>query len=243
MAKIRGLFSIHDLMPETMSGVRKLMAAMEGFERETIYLLVVPGCDWSTADLDQIRQWQRDGCQIVGHGWHHRSGPIRTWSHRLHSLLISRQVAEHLSRTEQQIATLIANCHAWLQEQGLGSSNWYVPPAWAMGGISRQTLKTLPFRFFEYQTGVYDTQTDRFWRLPLQGFEADTWTRAIFLRGFNACNFQLAGWSRRPLRVSLHPFDLDYFLGASLRRQLTQAACGHSLQPLGVSEDLASWDV
>jgi len=217
---IPAFVSIHDLMPDTLEKVSTILDLAASIPASHIYLLVVPNLDWTPKQIDQLRRWQNAGHQIVGHGWVHRCSEISTAYHRIHSLLISRDVAEHLSLSCEQVINLIGDCYQWLEQHGFVDVCWYVPPAWAMGSISRQQLQALPFRFYETQTGVYDSEQDRFHRIPLVGYEADTLTRSVFLRAFNFANGLAAKMTRLPVRVSIHPFDLDYRLGQSLARIL-----------------------
>ena len=89
-----------------------------------------------------------------------------------------------------------------------------------MGAISRRQLNTLPFVRYETLGGLYDSQTARFDRVPLLGYEADTGFRATFVRLSNSFNRLLAAGGR--LRVSIHPQDLQLRLAADLRRTISE---------------------
>lgn len=207
-------------MPETREPVTGLLTRMAGIPPERILLLVVPGRDWGREDLDWLRDLQARGYRLAGHGWYHRCGPPRTLYHRLHSLLLSRDVAEHLSLDAAGIKQLIRDNRAWFVEQGLEPPALYVPPAWALGAIDRDELRALPFRYYETLTGLYDARANRFLRLPLVGFEADTAGRAAVLRLSNWLNLCLARLSGRPVRLGLHPHDRDHRLADDLDRLL-----------------------
>jgi predicted deacetylase len=97
----------------------------------------------------------------------------------------------------------------------LPAPSLYVPPAWAMGRISRAGLRKLPFRYYETISGVYDAQADRFIRLPLLGFEADTRIRATALKLSNVLNRRLAN-AHRELRFAIHPTDFELYLARDL---------------------------
>lgn len=215
---LRALVSIHDVMPETRERVANLLRTMpETIPPERIVLLVVPGRDWSGADLDWLRSLQQQGYELAGHGWFHRCGRPRTLYHHLHSLLLSRDAAEHLSLDADAIVELIRANRHWFGQQGLHAPELYVPPAWAPGPVPRATLRQLPFRYYETLTGVYDAERDQFRRLPVMGFEADTPARARGLRLINAVQLGLARWWRRPVRVAIHPFDAELYLARDLR--------------------------
>jgi hypothetical protein len=99
----------------------------------------------------------------------------------------------------------------------------YVPPAWALGSVSRKTLDQLPFSLLETQTGVLNTRTGIQYWLPLVGFESDTVFRSCGLRCFNAVNWALASWIDRPLRIALHPRDLELRLHEEVLRAMSRA--------------------
>jgi hypothetical protein len=220
-AGLRALVSIHDVMPETRDRVAALLETMpEPVPPERIVLLVVPGRDWSSADLDWLRELRARGYELAGHGWSHQCAPPRGLYHRVHSAVLSRDAAEHLSLEPQAIAALIRANFDWFTEQGLGEPSLYVPPAWAMGGVSRSVLQSLPFRYYETLSGFYDSTEDRFRRLPVIGFEADTPARAAPLRLINAVQWRLARWLRRAPRIAIHPFDPELQLAGDLRASL-----------------------
>lgn len=212
----RAFVTLHDVAPGVLDSCLATLDALRDRGVVAVTLLVVPGLDWSDADLDVLRRLQRAGHPLAGHGWVHRAGDRRTLYHRLHGLVISRDEAEHLSRSTAELRALVSRCHAWFADVGLGSPDFYVPPAWAMGRLSRDDLDALPFRYYETQTGIYDSERRVFRRLPVVGYLADTRTRAVALRLSNAFNRAVARVLRRPLRVSIHPPDLDLHLADRL---------------------------
>ena len=190
-------------------------------------MLVVPGRDWTARQIAVLGRWQRDGHELVGHGWHHRAAATRGWRHRLHSLLISRGVAEHLAHDANGIEALIVECHAWFVDNGLGAPDLYVPPAWAMGSISKQRLQDLPFLHYEVLLGIIDAASGRFNLLPLVGFEADTIWRALLLRLSNAVNVSVARHFGFPLRIAIHPHDLSLHMAEDLVALIARARRSH----------------
>lgn len=218
---MHAIVSIHDVMPHTLDRVSELLQRMSHLSSRHITLLVVPGLDWTAAELDVLVGFEHAGYRLAGHGWHHRTTSVRTMYHRIHAGLLSRQAAEHLSLESAHILELIRNCHAWFANKGLALPDLYVPPAWAMGKVSRQQLGQTPFRYFETTAGLYDSHTRRRALLPLAGFEADTRLRATSLRCWNAANCRL-GSARRPLRLSIHPDDHRLLLQDSLEQYLSR---------------------
>ena len=199
--------SIHDVMPSTISDVGSLIELCHRHGIDKLTILVVPGCHWRSADLDQLRGWMSMGCELAGHGWVHRCRSIRGWKHRVHSLLLSRDVAEHLSLSENGIVRLINNCAQWFRLNGFGCPELYVPPAWALGRVGPSKLRTLPFSMIETLSGVRTVGRQSRQHLPLLGFEADTWLRAFSLRAFNRMNRFTAPFRTAPIRVAIHPRD------------------------------------
>lgn len=221
-APVRALVSVHDLMPANMAAVRATLALLERLQVAPVTLLVVPGTGWDRAGIATLRALEADGYRLAGHGWQHRVARLRGPYHRLHSLLLSRRVAEHLALDGQAILDLMARCRAWFGTHGLTPPDLYVPPAWALGSVSRQRLMAAgPFALYEVLRGVITAPDGRCQPLPLLGYEADQAWRAPAIRLFNAANRLLA--ARQGLvRIAIHPHDPDLRLGADLRADLAR---------------------
>jgi len=220
--------SIHDVMPHTLANVCALAELIPEQEKLKVLLLVVPGLEWLPESIDTLKKLCDKGFILAGHGWQHRTPHIRSFYHYLHSLLISRQAAEHLSYSREELNDILQRNFKWFEQQALPAPTTYVPPAWAMGKLTRDDFKALPFRYYETTQGLYDSETDNYKRLPLSGFEADTWLRASFLRPWNSLNRRLASVAK-PLRISLHPYDLDYRLSQQLRQFIKDIQRWHSV--------------
>ena len=214
--KLIGLVSIHDAMPQTLPQIRELIAKLRAYQVNKITLLVVPGKQWSEMEVLQLKQWQSEGLKLAGHGWQHQADKPRSLYHKLHSLLLSRLAAEHLSLQREEIAGLIRDCFDWFAKQKLTAPTLYVPPAWALGGLPRSELSELPFRYVELLSGVLESESNSLRRLPLTGYEADTAWRAFSLGNWNKVNLRRAQSTGSPLRIGIHPFD-D---GLRLREQM-----------------------
>lgn len=218
---VRTLVSVHDVMPETLPQVNRILALLAAEQVSAVTLLVVPGAGWTANGIDALRDYEGCGYELAGHGWRHRTDRFGGLSHRLHGQFISRNVAEHLALDSTGIIDLMCRCHAWFAEQQLQAPSLYVPPAWAMGGIERSALAELPFLRYELFSGILSAQTGRLHPIPLLGYEADTKLRAPLLRLWNRLNRHRSkdnGW----LRIGIHPRDLDLRLAEDLRRDLRQ---------------------
>ena len=211
------MFSIHDVMPLTLDATERIAAELADGGIERLTLLVVPDTGWKAAELARLRRLHGLGAALAGHGWRHQIAGIRNLKHWLHSLLLSRDVAEHLALDRQACLSLMRNCFAWFETNGLPSPSLYVPPAWAMGDVQNADLDELPYRQFETLSGIYDCASGRWSRTPMLGFAADTPLRALACRVWNRLNLTIGSG---PLRVCIHPQDPELRLGDDLRRLL-----------------------
>lgn len=216
---------MHDCMPETMGKVTAILGRLRALGVPPTTLLVVPGRDWSPAHIATLKQLADAGHSLAAHGWRHHTRP-RTLFHRLHALLISRDVAEHLALDAAGIAHLLRRSHGWFQRHGLPVPEFYVPPAWALGAIRAEDLARSPFRLIETTSGLLvrggTGQAFRLRKLPLTGFEADTAWRAAFLRRWNQSQRRQALRNGTPLRISIHPDDPDLRLADQLEALLQE---------------------
>ncbi len=212
--------SVHDVMPHTLPYVADLLQllSLHGFDR--VRLLVVPGVDWTSSQVKVLRSWSEAGHALAAHGWHHKASHISGWRHRLHAAVVSRDVAEHLALDAQQIVALMRRAAEWFERQGLKRPSVYVPPAWALGQISPSELKATGFQKVEITQGEWLVETNTLERQPLLGFEADTQFRARALRLWNQAQWAIAAATAKPLRIAIHPQDLQLRLGSDLRAVL-----------------------
>lgn len=241
MSARAGLVSIHDVAPATMGPVRHLIKTLRAFSIQHYTLLVIPGQDWTDADLAELRDWHADGAVLAGHGWSHQCLPPQHVRHYLHSKLISRNVAEHFSCSRSEGIALMDKCHRWFEAHDLPAPRLYVPPAWTLGPMQIRDLQQTPFDCVEVLAGVITVASGKTTRLPLVGFEADTRLRKWFLIASNGCNQMMARASGHPLRVAIHPQDLSLLVSDQLRhilQTLGQSQTYHAYQP----GDLTCWN-
>ena len=214
------ILSVHDVMPDTLDSVTTILQRLKPFRISDIYLLVVPGLEWTQQDISRLKQLQAKGYQLAGHGKQHHVQHIHGFYHKLHSRVISNQVAEHLALNEKGIIRLIQDCYAWFPENRLQPAKLYVPPAWAMGNISRKALNQLPFRWYEFIHGIYNNETQNFHYLPLAGYEAQNRLDQVLISLWNKINQRLSS-ERHPLRFSIHPNDFNLCLQGELNRAIS----------------------
>jgi hypothetical protein len=210
-------------MPSTLDKVGRIVTTLDTLGINSATLLVVPGKPWRDNEIDQLRQYAQQGLELAGHGWHHQISKYADIKHRVHGLMISKNVAEHLELDSAGISKLIERSYRWFQEHNLPDPSLYVPPAWAMGNISRSRLRRLPFRYYEYFSGIYDSKLNCFERIPMVGYEADAWFRVPFVALWNRMNF-IGAQRQQRLRFSIHPNDFELLLHKNLSRDLRRVA-------------------
>jgi predicted deacetylase len=211
---MKALVSIHDVMPHTLERVDRIINWLDARDVPPVTLLVVPGRPWEPQQIERLQQLAAAGHELAAHGWHHRTRPRRLY-HRLHAALISRNVAEHLDFDSPGILALMQRSHNWFTDNGLPRPDFYVPPAWALGSMKKSDLAQLPYQMIETTRGLIHLVRDgglptiQFQKLPLTGYEADTPLRKFFLRRWNAAQANAAARKNLPLRISIHPDDLE----------------------------------
>ena len=214
------IWSIHDVTSDTLERSREILGLLTAVGASRITILVVPGGAWSASDLETLRGWRDDGHLLAAHGWTHRGVKPRGLYHRLHSALFSRDVAEHLGRSPDQLIELVRRSQQWFDAVGLELPRLYVPPAWTLGALPLGEFHGTSFRWVETFGGIYEVETSRFRRLPLVGFEADTWLRARSLQLSNRVNLLAARIFGAPIRAAIHPDDFSLLLASELVKLL-----------------------
>lgn len=216
------ILSLHDVMPETFQQVEQVVAIIKELGIPPFTLLVVPGREWNAGQLQRLRALEAEGFELAAHGWVHDSGKPRRLYHRLHGVLLSRTVAEHLALNPSQVSDLMQRSFDWFGQHDFSPPSLYVPPAWALGRISRNQLRELPYERIEVLKGFILPHSGRTRLLPMVGFEADNRFRLTAVRTWNRIQRVLARVSSRPLRIGLHPHDFQLPLADSLRGFLRQ---------------------
>lgn len=233
--RTKSLISIHDVMPHNLSKIDYCLSQLKRNHIEHCYLLVVPGLMWDECSITKLRYYVAQGHTLVAHGWIHKTLNICTTLHRFHSLLISKDVAEHLCWSKFEAISNMRRSRSWFAENRLPVPDLYVPPAWALGRLGMEDLVQTGFRYVETTTGVFDLCTQKRYLLPLVGYEGFSVFSLIALRVSNACNRGLNNLFRaRALRVATHPDDFDLGLSKSLHKILTR------VKPECIEQTLAS---
>lgn len=210
------IWSVHDVTPSSLERATHIVDLLIAAGVAELSILIVPSGTWAESQLLTLRAWERDGHLLAAHGWTHRGVSPRGPYHRLHSSLFSRDVAEHLGRSAPELIQIVRKAERWFSDVGLAPPKLYVPPAWTLGEMALGDFRGTSFRWVETLSGIHDTSTLRSHRLPIVGFEADTWLRAWALRLSNRANVGLGHVLRRPIRVAIHPNDFNLALSSQL---------------------------
>ena len=217
------LISIHDVMPHNLNIINDILNKLkENYNIQYATLLVVPGLNWTNDQLKQLSQYTKNGHELAGHGWIHKAKNIKSLYHKCHSLLISRDVAEHLALSKKELFILLDNCYKWFASVNLPTPTLYVPPAWALGNFNKQDIKKCPFTSIETLTGIH--YNEKTIKTPLLGYEADTLFRQIMVTLSNNINKFIAKLTKKPIRLSIHPNDFNLLLKEQLDKDLKKDA-------------------
>lgn len=228
------MWSVHDVSAANIERATHLVERLEQAGIKPLTILVVPEGDWPPEAIDRLRDWAAEGHLLAAHGWSHRALDRPDLWHRFHSAVLSRDAAEHLSRSRTEVASIVERSAAWFAAHGLPSPTFYVPPAWAVGRLPVRAYWKFGFDAVETLTGITATRTGKHRLLPLAGFEADTRFRQVSVRCLDWLNLCIARVSGRPIRIAVHPTDEDLLLRSDLDdwvarpwRQNVPASPGH----------------
>ena len=84
-----------------------------------------------------------------------------------------------------------------------------MPPAWAMGELTKKDIESLPFNEVEVTSGVFINSKFNF--IPLLGFETKTYLSFLILKILNKFNYILYMFYGK-IRIAIHPDDFNLLL-------------------------------
>lgn len=210
-------------MPETFRRTEEIIKYLRDHRIPPITLLVVPGRQWNSQQLKRLHKLEEVGYEMAAHGWRHEVTARGGLYHRLHSALLSRNVAEHLALDSGGILDLMQRSRQWFVDNGFSPPRLYVPPAWALGPITPGHLAQVPFDRIEVLSGLLNPQTGVVYKMPVVGFEADSPLRAAGLRIWNAWQMRRVRLRSQPVRLGIHPDDFYLRLAAHLRAMIEES--------------------
>ena len=223
--------SIHDVRPNNLNKIIKIINLLfDKYNIRKITLLVIPGLNWNNKQIKILKTLQeKKGIELAAHGWYHKSNPIKTIYHYIHSKILSANSAEHLSRSKLSIIKLLKDSHSWFINQGLNSPTLYVPPAWALGNIDKEDLSALPFNEFEMISGIFIN--NKFIFIPLIGFKTKTYFKFIIVKVLNFINYLSYSFFGL-MRIAIHPDDFNLLLKGDIDKYLRKITTNFSFSEL-----------
>ena len=109
---------------------------------------------------------------------------------------------------------------SWFNDNGLKSPTLYVPPAWALGELTKKDIESLPFNEVEVTSGVFISSKFNF--IPLIGFEAKTYLSFLMLKILNRLNYILYMFYGKII-IAIHPDDFNLLLKKDIDKYLRKA--------------------
>ena len=219
---MKSYVSIHDVAPHNLGDIENIIQILKNqFYINKICILVIPGLNWNEPQIKQLQAWQNDGIEIAAHGWSHQAESPKSFYHKIHSAIMSDNCAEHLSKDRKTIFDIMKNSYNWFIVNGLQNPRLYVPPAWALGKITKEDLSQLEFTHYECTTGIIYNQ--KYYFLPLLGFEEKTFSKAVLRRFFNSFNYIMACFTGL-IRIAIHPEDFNLYLKKDIVKYLSRSS-------------------
>lgn len=229
------IVSLHDVTASTFERVRRQVEELASLGVARTSLLAVPHyhgrerLDESPALADWLRKRESEGHEVVLHGWRHDVSNLksqtsdhspRSWFYRN---LYTAGEAEFLNLNFDEASGLIGKGLAMFHDLRLNARG-FIAPAWLM---NREVERAAAGHGLSYTNTISELI-----HLPegtVHAARSCVWsTRAAWRRvcslGWNSLLFQrLQGTD--PLRISLHPCDLEYPAIWGHIKRLIQSAC------------------
>ncbi len=238
------IVSLHDVTPSTFDRVRRQVDELASFGVTRTSLLAVP-CyhgNEKLGDDPALVKWlcarQSEGHEVVLHGWLHQISNLKSLSRRggdqisnpspsplswFYRNLYTAGEAEFLTLNHGEARALIGHGLAMFNELGLRARG-FIAPAWLMNPEVERAAAD--------QGLAYTNTISELVRLPggkRHATRSCVWsTRAAWRRecslAWNALLFRRLH-DVEPLRISLHPSDLEYPAVWRQIKGLIQSAC------------------
>jgi len=206
------IVSIHDVSPLTREAVDAMLRDLAEVGVKRTSLLVIPNhhhkaplaedadfCDW-------LRNWQRNGQEIVLHGYFHKR-PSRDggWAKRLITEHYTDGEGEFFDLSHSEAAARLEKAKGEFAAAGFQPTG-FIAPAWLLGTEAEEAVKKAGFGYWTRLKNFKDLETGR--ETPSQSLVWSVrsgWRRRVSLWW----NIWLAGrLANAPLlRVGLHPPD------------------------------------
>jgi len=227
------LVSVHDVSPHTIKPTRRWLEHLDqrGL-RSTILVIAGPwqGID-TAAGSDELGQLLQEraarGDEISYHGWTHRASRIGPLWRRVIGHAVTRGASEFWALDMPEVTRRLQASEAVLAELGV-TARGLTPPGWMPSLASLEAARHCGLRYVTSTRAVHDLHTNRRHRIPAfcqrPGSMLSEIGRTVVERGV-----RMRVTRNRPVRIGLHPADLDYAdLRASSLRAIDDSLDGGS---------------
>lgn len=204
--------SVHDVAPATAEAARDWCASLDLFGVPAS-LLVVPG-PWrggALADDPDLAAWLQQRCaggdEVVLHGWAHAAPPGGPAWRRMVGAAVARGAGEFWTLDEAEARRRLELGRDALGAAGL-MADGFTPPGWLASPATLAALRSLGFGFTTGHGGVRDLRTGARHHAPALSHRPGVFGERLgaWLVPAVAARRAAAG---RPVRIALHPDDLD----------------------------------
>lgn len=232
------IVSLHDVSPFHVHSVQRQMNELVRLGVKRMSLLVIP-CHRDTGSLDHhpalagwLRRWQEEGHEIVLHGWRHalpKEPPETSGRRRLrqwfYEELYTAREAEFFALNRASALRLVEQGLSAFSAHGLRAQG-FVAPAWLLNPQVEEALRDAGLLYTTTRTEIVHLPSRT--RFPATSCVWSTraaWRRNASLLWNALLARRLA--SREPMRVGIHPTDLDFPEVWTQIRRIVAAALEH----------------
>ena len=215
------IVSLHDVAPHSFQRVRRQVEALAEWGITRTSLLVVPHfhgekrLDEDPALCQWLLECQNKGHEVVLHGWAHegskfkvQSSKFNPWTKWFFENLYTSGEAEFLTLSYEAASEHMVSGLEMLRKLGFKITG-FIPPAWLMNPDVERAGRDLGLSYTNTISHLIHLPSGKHY--PTRSCVWSTraaWRRACS-KTWNASLFRRLG-PVDPLRISLHPSDLEY---------------------------------
>lgn len=222
--------SIHDVSPATMETTGRMLVDLREAGVARVSLLVIPDhhrrhrMDGSPEFLGRLAAWERDGHELVLHGYDHLRAARGGESLRdgVVTRIYTAGEGEFYDLGYEEAADRVRRGLEMFRVCGFDRVAGFVAPAWLLGEEAGRAVRDAGFRYTTFLPSVRRLADGAVHRSQSLVYSVRSGWRVVVSLVWNAC---LAGWlgGNRLARLGLHPPDWGH---GAVRRQALRIAGG-----------------